>query len=46
MTGYWGDGAPEEIKAAGGYYEDMEVVVDGIWPLRGHHPIFPRSCAR
>ena len=29
LTGYWFDGVPEEIKAAGGHYEDKEVVVDG-----------------
>lgn len=29
LTGYWYDGVPEEIKAAGGHYEDKEVVIDG-----------------
>jgi protease I len=29
LTGYWYDGVPEEIKAAGGHFEDKEVVVDG-----------------
>jgi protease I len=29
LTGYWFDGVPEEIKAAGGHYVDKEVVVDG-----------------
>ncbi len=29
LTGYWHDGVPEEIKKAGGIYEDKEVVVDG-----------------
>jgi protease I len=29
LTGFWEDGVPEEIKAAGGIYEDKEVVVDG-----------------
>jgi protease I len=29
LTGYWYDGVPEEITAAGGIYEDKEVVVDG-----------------
>jgi protease I len=29
LTGYWYDGVPEEIEAAGGHYEDKEVVVDG-----------------
>ena len=28
LTSYWHDGVPEEIKAAGGVYEDKEVVVD------------------
>ncbi|HXY82141.1 MAG TPA: type 1 glutamine amidotransferase domain-containing protein [Candidatus Saccharimonadales bacterium] len=29
LTSYWDDGVPEEIKSAGGTYEDKEVVVDG-----------------
>jgi protease I len=29
LTSYWHDGVPEEIRAAGGIYEDKEVVVDG-----------------
>jgi protease I len=29
LTSYWHDGVPEDIKAAGGKYEDKEVVVDG-----------------
>jgi protease I len=29
LTGYWYDGVPEEIAAAGGHYEDKEVIVDG-----------------
>ena len=38
LTGFWHDGVPEEIKAAGGIYEDEEVVVDGNlvtsrWPM-------------
>ena len=38
LTSYWHDGVPEEIKAAGGIYEDKEVVVDGNlvtsrWPM-------------
>lgn len=38
LTSYWQDGVPEEIKAAGGIYEDAEVVVDGNlvtsrWPM-------------
>jgi len=38
LTGFWNDGVPEEIKAAGGIYEDKEVVIDGNlvtsrWPM-------------
>lgn len=38
LTSYWHDGVPEEIKAAGGIYEDKDVVVDGNlvtsrWPM-------------
>jgi len=29
LTSYWHDGVPEEIKAAGGLWEDKEVVTDG-----------------
>jgi protease I len=29
LTSFWHDGVPEDIKAAGGIYEDKEVVVDG-----------------
>ena len=29
LTGFWEDGVPEQIKAAGGIYEDQAVVVDG-----------------
>jgi len=29
LTGFWHDGVPEDIKAAGGIYEDQPVVVDG-----------------
>jgi len=29
LTSYWHDGVPAEIEAAGGVYEDKEVVVDG-----------------
>jgi len=28
LTAYWHDGVPEDIKKAGGIYEDKEVVVD------------------
>jgi protease I len=38
LTSYWHDGVPEDVKAAGGLWEDSEVVVDGNlvtsrWPL-------------
>ncbi len=38
LTGFWHDGVPEQIKAAGGIYEDKEVVVDrnlvtSRWPM-------------
>lgn len=29
LTSYWYDGVPEDIKKAGGIWEDKEVVVDG-----------------
>jgi protease I len=29
LTSYWHDGVPDEIKAAGGIWEDSPVVVDG-----------------
>jgi len=29
LTSYWYDGVPEDVKKAGGIYEDKEVVVDG-----------------
>jgi archaeal arginyl aminopeptidase len=29
LTSFWHDGVPEDIKKAGGLYEDKEVVVDG-----------------
>ena len=49
LTGYWGDGVPEEIKGAGGIYEDKEVVVDGNlvtsrWPM--DIPAFAREMIR
>ncbi len=38
VTSFWHDGVPEDIKAAGGLWEDKEVVVDGNlitsrWPM-------------
>ncbi len=29
LTSFWHDGVPEDVKAAGGLWEDKEVVVDG-----------------
>jgi protease I len=38
LTSYWHDGVPEDVRAAGGKWEDEEVVVDGNlitsrWPM-------------
>jgi protease I len=49
LTGFWHDGVPEEIKAAGGIYEDEEVVVDGNlvtsrWPM--DLPAFTREMVK
>jgi protease I len=38
LTSYWHDGVPEEIKGAGGEWEDKDVVIDGNlvtsrWPM-------------
>lgn len=49
LTSYWKDGVPEEITAAGGIYEDKEVVVDGNlvtsrWPM--DLPAFVRETVR
>ena len=49
LTSYWHDGVPEDIKAAGGKWEDKEVVVDGNlitsrWPP--DLPDFMREIAR
>ena len=38
LTSFWHDGVPEEIKKAGGIWEDKDVVVDGNlvtsrWPM-------------
>jgi protease I len=49
LTGYWYDGVPEEIKAAGGIYEDKEVVVDGnlvTSRFPGDLPAFMRETMR
>jgi protease I len=49
LTGFWHDGVPEEIRAAGGIYEDKEVVVDGNlitsrWPM--DLPAFTREMSK
>ena len=49
LTSYWHDGVPEEIKAAGGIYENSEVVVDGNlvtsrWPM--DLPAFTREMVK
>jgi protease I len=38
LTSFWGDGVPDEIKAAGGIYLNQDVVIDGNlvtsrWPM-------------
>ena len=49
LTSFWGDGVPDEIKAAGGIYVDQDVVVDGNlitsrWPM--DLPAFLREVMR
>lgn len=49
LTSYLHDGVPEDVKAAGGKWEDNEVVVDGNlvtsrWPM--DLPTFMREIAR
>ena len=49
LTSYWHDGVPEEIRAAGGIWEDRDVVVDGNlvtsrWPM--DLPAFMREVTR
>ena len=49
LTSYWHDGVPEDVRAAGGKWEDKEVVVDGNlitsrWPM--DLPAFMREIAR
>jgi protease I len=46
LTTYWHDGVPEDVKKAGGLWEDKEVVVDGNlvtsrWP--GDLPAFMKE---
>jgi protease I len=49
LTSFWGDGVPDEIRAAGGIYVDQDVVVDGKlvtsrWPM--DLPAFMREVMR
>jgi protease I len=49
LTSFWGDGVPDEIKAAGGIYINQDVVVDGKlvtsrWPM--DLPAFMREVMR
>ena len=49
LTSYWHDGVPEDIQAAGGLWEDRDVVVDGNlitsrWPM--DLPAFMRELAK
>jgi protease I len=49
LTSYWYDGVPEDVQAAGGKWEDSEVVVDGNlitsrWPM--DLPAFMREISR
>ena len=49
LTSFWGDGVPDEIRAAGGTYVDQDVVVDGNlitsrWPM--DLPAFMREVMR
>jgi protease I len=49
LTSFWGDGVPDEIRAAGGTYVDQDVVIDGNlitsrWPM--DLPAFMREVMR
>jgi protease I len=49
LTSFWYDGVPEEIKKAGGIYEDKEVVVAGnlvTSRFPGDLPAFMRETMR
>ena len=49
LTSYWYDGVPEDIRKAGGIYEDKEVVVDGnlvTSRFPGDLPAFMRETMR
>ena len=44
LTSYWHDGVPEDLKAAGGLWEDSEVVVDGNLLTSRWPPDLPAFC--
>ena len=49
LTSYWHDGVPEDVRSAGGKWEDEEVVVDGNlitsrWPM--DLPAFMREISK
>ena len=49
LTSYWHDGVPEDIQAAGGIWEDKDVVVDdnlitSRWPM--DLPVFMRELTK
>ncbi len=49
LTSFWGDGVPDEIKKAGGHYEDKEVIVDGNLVTSRYPfdlPHFMRECMK
>jgi len=49
LTSFWYDGVPEDIKKAGAFYEDKEVVVDGNLVTSrypGDLPVFMRETMR
>jgi len=45
MTSYWHDGVPEDLRAAGGIWEDAAVVVDGTLVTSRWPPDLPAFCA-
>jgi protease I len=46
LTSFWYDGVPEDIKKAGGLYEDKEVVVDGNLVTSRYPEIYHRLCGK
>lgn len=44
MTSYWHDGVPEDLRAAGGIWEDAAVVVDGNLVTSRWPPDLPAFC--